>query len=274
MLQRSVPSTAESLPVVGLGTWQTFDVPPSHQSSREAILCRFVDMGGRVVDSSPMYGRSETVVGDAAQSAALHDRLFMATKVWTRGQRAGAAQMEDSLARLRTPRIDLMQVHNLVDVDAHLATLAEWKAAGRIRYVGVTHYTVEAHAQLEPFLRRGDIDFVQFNYSLAVRDAERRLLPLAAEHGVATLINRPFESGVMVARARDLALPSWAQDLRCTTWPQVFLKYVISHPAVTCAIPATSSIDHLEQNMAAGEGPLPDDQLRAAMARDWDRLAG
>jgi diketogulonate reductase-like aldo/keto reductase len=220
-----------------------------------------------------MYGRSEAVVGEIAAALHLHDRLFVATKVWTEGERAGITQMNESFEKLRVARVDLMQVHNLVDVETHLRTLAEWKAAGKVRYIGVTHYTVDAHAALESCVRRGGIDFVQFNYSLAVRDAERRLLPLAAEHGVATLINRPFESGGMFARVRHTPLPSFARDLQCTTWSQIFLKYVVSHPAVTCAIPATSSVAHLEENMAAGEGPMPDAGLRAAIARVWDRAA-
>jgi diketogulonate reductase-like aldo/keto reductase len=219
-----------------------------------------------------MYGRSEAVVGELASRLPRDTPLFIATKVWTRGRSAGVAQMADSLRKLQASRVDLMQVHNLVDVDAHLTTLAEWKAAGKVRYIGVTHYTVEAHAQLEPFLRRGDIDFVQFNYSVAVRDAERRLLPLAADHRVATLINRPFESGAMFRRIRGRSLPSWAADVGCTSWAQLFLKYVVSHPAVTCAIPATADVAHLEDNMAAGNEPMPDAAMRAQIARAWDEL--
>ena len=270
MKHRQVPSTAESIPVIGLGTWQTFDVAASAYPAREAVLRRFVALGGRLIDSSPMYGRAESVVGDLAARLDLHDKLFVATKVWTTGRDAGVAQMNESFAKLRVARLDLMQVHNLVDVDVHLETLAEWKAAGRVRYVGVTHYTVAAHAQLEPFLRRGDIDFVQFNYSLAVRDAERRLLPMAAEHRVATLINRPFESGGMFSRARGKPLPAVAAELQCTSWAQLFLKYVVSHPAVTCAIPATGDVSHLEDNMAAAEGELPDEQMRRAIVRAWE----
>ena len=206
------------------------------------MLQRFVALGGRLVDSSPMYGRAETAIGALASASDLHDRLFLATKVWTRGAAAGAAQMRESLAKLGVPAIDLMQVHNLLDVEAHLETLAEWKAAGRVRYVGVTHYTVESHRLLEPFLGRGLIDFVQCNYSLAVRDAESRLLPLAAEHGVATLINRPFESGAAFRTSGGRPLPPIARELGCESWAQVFLKYVISHPAVTCVIPATASL--------------------------------
>jgi diketogulonate reductase-like aldo/keto reductase len=271
VIERAIPRSGETLPVIGLGTWQTFDVTPSAYEPRTDVLRRFVELGGRLVDSSPMYGRSETAIGDVATEAGLHDQLFFATKVWTRGARDGIAQMEDSFRKLRVKRMDLLQVHNLVDVETHLRTLVEWKAAGRVRYIGVTHYTVEAHAQLEPYLARGEIDFVQFNYSLAVRDAERRLLPMAAEHGVATLINRPFESGGMFRDAGKKPLPAIAAELGCKTWSQLFLKYVASHPAVTCVIPATANVQHLEENMAAGLEPLPDATMREAIAQAWDR---
>jgi diketogulonate reductase-like aldo/keto reductase len=255
---------------MGLGTWQTFDVARPQYDSRRRVLQRFVELGGRLVDSSPMYGKSETVVGDLAADLDLHRELFLATKVWTTGEREGVRQMQESSRRLRAAQLDLMQVHNLVDVDTHLATLAQWKAEGRVRYVGVTHYTVESHRQLEPFLRRGDIDFVQCNFSLATRDAEQRLLPMAAEHGVATLINRPFENGDVFRAARRAPLPSIATELECRTWAQLFIKYVISHPAVTCVIPATSNVEHLEENMAAASDPLPDGEMRHAIARAWD----
>jgi diketogulonate reductase-like aldo/keto reductase len=253
-----------------MGTWQTFDVGPTDYATRAQVLQRFVDLGGRLVDTSPMYGRAETAIGAVADADGLHDRLFFATKVWTRGAEAGVAQMHESLAKLGVQAIDLMQVHNLVDVEAHLETLAEWKAAGRVRYVGVTHYTVESHRQLEPFLGRGIIDFVQCNYSLAVRDAELRLLPLAAEHGVATLINRPFESGAAFKASSERTLPQIARELGCETWSQAFLKYVIAHSAVTCVIPATASLEHLEQNMAAGTGRLPDESERRAFVKAWE----
>jgi aryl-alcohol dehydrogenase-like predicted oxidoreductase len=274
VIERVIPRSGESLPVIGLGTWQTFDVGPSDYTARAQGLQRFVDLGGRLVDTSPMYGRAEKALGAVADGHGLHDRLFFATKVWTRGAAAGVAQMHDSLAKLGVPSIDLMQVHNLVDVEAHLDTLAEWKAAGRVRYVGVTHYTVESHRQLEPFLGRGLIDFVQCNYSLAVRDAEARLLPLAAEHGVATVINRPFESGAAFTISAGRPLPPVARELGCETWAQAFLKYVISHPAVTCVIPATSSLAHLEQNMAAGFGRLPDAAERRALVASWEGAGG
>ena len=270
MIQRVIPRTGETLPVVGLGTWQTFDVPTSEYADRRDVLQRFVALGGRVVDSSPMYGRAERVVGDLARQLNLYPQMFMATKVWTTGRAAGVAQMESSLDKLGVGRIDLMQVHNLVDVETHLETLAQWKREGRVRYVGVTHYTVDSHSQLETFLRRGEIDFVQFNYSLAVRDAERRLLPMAAEHGVATLINRPFENGEIFAATARKPLPPVAADLQCRSWAQLFIKYIVSHPAVTCVLPATRRLAHLEENMMAAAEPLPTGEMRAAIARAWE----
>ena len=273
MLQRTIPRTGETIPVIGLGTWKTFDVDRAKYPSRADVLRRFAGLSGRVIDSSPRYGRSEAVIGDLSDALALRDQLFVATKVWTDGEREGIHQMEESFAKLRVARIDLMQVHNLVDVETHLHTLREWKAAGRVRYIGVTHWTVEAHRQLEAFLGRVEIDFVQFNYSLAVRDAEKRLLPLAADRGVATLINRPFENGRIFSRTERIPLPAVAIELGCETWAQVFLKFVISHPAVTCVIPATSDVDHLEQNIAAADEPLPDAEMRVALAQAWDSLA-
>ena len=231
-----------------------------------------MELGGRVIDSSPMYGRSESVVGDLSAELELHDRLFVATKVWTRGRREGVQQMETSMERLRVPRIDLMQVHNLVDAHTHLDTLAQWKAEGRIRYMGVTHYTVGAYDELARMLQSRPLDFVQLNYSLLTRDAERRLLPLAQERRVAVLVNRPFEGGDAFRRIRGRPLPGWAAEIGCHTWAQVFLKYVLSHPAVTCAIPATSNPEHLRDNMSAGAGSLPDAAMRRRMAEDVARL--
>lgn len=267
LIQRRIPSTGEVVPAVGLGTWQTFDVGAG-RSEREPIrevLRRFVLAGGRVIDSSPMYGRSETVLGELAADLGVQDRLFLATKVWTRGSAAGVAQMETSLQRLRTSRIDLMQVHNLVDVATHLVTLAEWKAAGRVRYVGVTHYTVSAYDELVRALEARPLDFVQLNYSILTRDAERRLLPLARERGIAVLVNRPFEGGSAFRELSRRALPAFATDIDCRSWAQFMLKYILSHPAVTCVIPATSNPSHLTDNMAAGVGRLPDEAMRRRM---------
>jgi diketogulonate reductase-like aldo/keto reductase len=267
MLTKPIPSSKEAIPVIGLGTWQTFDVGGSESARKPLadVLSLFVQLGGTVVDSSPMYGQSESVAGDLAVKLGLRDKLFMATKVWTSGRGAGIAQMEDSERKLRG-RVDLMQVHNLVDADTHLDTLRKWKAAGRIRYIGITHYTAGAYGELATYMQRPGIDFVQLNYSLAEREAEQRLLPLAREKGIAVLVNRPFGSGSLFRQARGKAVPAFAKELGATSWAELFLKFVISHPAVTCAIPATSKTEHLRQNMNAGRGPLPDEAMRKKIA--------
>jgi diketogulonate reductase-like aldo/keto reductase len=259
--------TMLDLPLIGLGTWQTFDVGTSAAERKplEEVLSLFVQLGGRLVDSSPMYGRSEEVLGDIAVKTGVRDKLFMATKVWTSGRVAGIRQMEDSERKLRGD-VDLMQVHNLVDVDTHLKTLKEWKAKKRIRSIGITHYTSSAYDDLAAVLRRGGIDFVQLNYSLAEREAERSLLPLAQELGVAVLVNRPFGAGSLFRETRGKAVPDFAKELDCTSWAELFLKFVVSHPAVTCAIPATSKPEHLRQNMRAGTGPMPDAAMRKRIA--------
>jgi len=262
MITRPIPSSDEPLPVIGMGTWQTFDVSSgAARKPLEEVLSLFVSLGGRVLDSSPMYGNSETVAGDLAVQLGVRDQLFVATKVWTSGRAAGIAQMEDSERKLRG-KVDLMQVHNLVDAGTHLQTLKEWKAAKRIRYIGVTHYTAGAYRALESAIRRGGIDFVQLNYSLAEREAERTLLPLCQERGIAVLVNRPFGAGSLFRDVRSKALPPFAKDLGCTSWAELFLKFVVSHPTVTCAIPATSNPEHLRQNMNAGTGVLPDAAMR------------
>jgi diketogulonate reductase-like aldo/keto reductase len=258
------------LPVIGLGTWQTFDVgtDAARRAAVEAVLGAFAELGGRVVDSSPMYGTSEEVTGDLASKLGLLSTLFVATKVWTSGRAAGIRQMEDSIRKLRVSRVDLMQVHNLVDTDTHLATLAEWKQAGRVRHVGVTHYTAGGHEAVEQVLATRSIDAVQINYSVGEREAERRLLPLARERGVAVIANRPFAGGDLFRRLRGRPLPSWAAEIDCDSWAQILLKFVVSHPAVTCAIPATSEVTHLRDNMKAGHGRLPDEALRARIAAE------
>jgi aryl-alcohol dehydrogenase-like predicted oxidoreductase len=269
MAIRRIPSSGEALPAVGLGTWQAFDVGPSaaERAPLEAVLSSFVQLGGKLIDSSPMYGRSEAVVGDLATSLGLHDRLFLATKVWTSGKAAGVQQMEESMRRLQTKRLDLMQVHNLLDADAHLDTLAGWKAEGRVRYVGVTHYSASAHDEVARFIETRPLDFIQINYSAGEREAERRLLPLARDKGVAVIANRPFAAGGLLRRLRGVALPAWAKaELDCESWSQLLLKFVISHPAVTCAIPATSKVAHLRENMKSGAGRMPDEQQRAKIA--------
>jgi diketogulonate reductase-like aldo/keto reductase len=268
LLQRPIPSSGETIPVVGLGTWRTFDVGTSaaERAPLEEVLKLFVDLGGRVIDSSPMYGAAESVLGALAAELAIADRLFFATKVWTSGHAAGVAQMEQSIKRLRIPKLDLMQIHNLVDWRTHLRTLREWKAAGRIRYLGVTHYTSSGYDELERVLRSEALDFVQVNYSLGERDAERRILPLARDRGIAVLVNRPFSEGGLFSRVRGQALPPWVTELDCESWAQFFLKWILAHPATTCVIPATSRPEHLVDNMKAGVGALPDAAMRDRMA--------
>lgn len=249
---------------IGLGTWQTFDVP-APTPALEEVLKLFVQLGGSVVDSSPMYGRSEAILGDLAVKTGVRDQLYVATKVWTTGRAAGIAQMQDSERKLRG-KVDLMQVHNLQDAETHLDTLRRWKAEGRIQHIGVTHYHAGAHDDLAEYVRRGGIDFIQINYSLAEREAERRLLPLAKERGVKVLINRPFGAGSLFRGTRGKPLPAFAKELGATSWAELFLKFVISHPAVTVAIPATSKPEHLRQNMSAGRGPMPDAAMRKRIA--------
>ena len=261
------PPSNGNLPKIGLGTWQTFDVGSSEAARKPLaeVLSLFVQLGGRLIDSSPMYGRSEEVVGDLAASLGIRDKLYVATKVWTTGRARGIAQMEDSERKLRG-KVDLMQVHNLVDAETHLETLRAWKAAGRIRAIGVTHYTSSAYPALAAQIRRGGIDFIQVNYSLAEREAEQEILPLARERGIAVLVNRPFGAGSLFRETRGKALPAFAKELGSTSWAELFLKFVISHPAVTCAIPATSKAAHLRENMNAGGGPMPDVAMRKRIA--------
>jgi aryl-alcohol dehydrogenase-like predicted oxidoreductase len=268
LLMRAVPRTGEKLPAVGLGSWQTFDVGESEaeRAPLREVLREFVRLGGSVIDSSPMYGESETVLGDLSATLGARDRLFMATKVWTTGRASGVRQMNESFRRLRTERMDLMQVHNLQDWRTHLQTLRAWKEQGRVRYIGITHYTESAYDELERVMRAETLDFVQVNYSIAERAAETRILPLARERGVAVLINRPFAKGGLFARVRGQSLPAWAAEFDCASWAQFFLKFILSHPAVTCVIPATSKVKHLADNMGSGLGRLPDAATREKMA--------
>jgi len=259
MHRRIIPSSGAALPVVGLGTWLGFDVGSRREAfpQRADVLRALFESGGSVVDSSPMYGSAEAVVGELLESGGSRQRAFVATKVWTSGRQAGIEQMERSMALLRTTHIDLLQIHNLLDWRVHLKTLREWKAQGRISYIGVTHYTDDAHAQLAQVLRGEQLDFVQCNYSIADRAAERELLPLAAQRGVAVLINVPFGAGKVLRSLRQQPLPGWAGDIGCTSWNQLLLKFVLSQPAVTCVIPGTSSPDHMRDNALAGTGDLP-----------------
>lgn len=268
LLTKPIPGTNERLTVIGLGTWQTFDVGEgaAERKPLEDVLAEFVRLGGKVIDSSPMYGRSEDVAGDLAAKLGVHDKLFVATKVWIRGREAGIRQMNESMAKIRVKTIDLMQVHNLVDTEVHLDTLRGWKKDGRVRYLGVTHYTASAHDAVAKVVESTSIDFVQINYSIAERDAEKKLLPLCRDKGVAVIANRPFGGGAAIRRLASKPVPDWARDIDATSWAQLLLKFVVSHPAITVAIPATSKVAHLRDNMQACVGRLPDESLRAKIA--------
>ena len=270
MLTRRIPSSGESVPAIGLGTWQTFDVGASaaERAPLEEVLGTFVALGGKLIDSSPMYGKSEEVVGDIAAKLGLRSELFVATKVWTSGKAQGIEQMEDSMRKLHATPVDLMQVHNLVDVNNHLDTLRDWKQAGRVRYVGVTHYTASSQDEVARVVAKQSVDFVQINYSVGEREAERRLLPLALERGVAVIANRPFAGGNLFRKLRSKPLPAWAGEVDCDSWAQLLLKFVVSHPAMTCAIPATSRVSNLRDNMKAGYGRQPDETLRARIVTE------
>ncbi len=273
MLTRPIPTSKYALPVVGVGTWQTFDVAPSDPGleERKEVLRVLFEAGGKVIDSSPMYGQAEAVVGALLNEMAAFDKAFLATKVWTSGEAAGVRQMEDSVAKLQST-VDLMQIHNLVDWRTHLRTLRSWKAERKIRYIGLTHYTVPALDELADIVRSEPVDFLQFAYSINVRAAESRLLPLAAERGVAVIVNQPFDSGSLFRRVRGKPLPAWAAEVDCASWSQFFLKFILSHPAVTCVIPGTAKADHMRDNAAAGFGLLPDAAQRRRMAAYWESL--
>ena len=265
MVTRTIPSSGEKLPVIGLGTWSVFDVDltPANRTQLSEVLSLLVKHGGRVVDSSPMYGRAEGVVGELAGQLHLLDSLFIATKVWTRGKEAGIAMMQRSMARCR--KIDLMQVHNLVDVETHMSSLREWKTTGRIRYTGITHSQARGLYEVERTMRSEKPDFVQINYSVMEPEAAQRILPLAQELRMAVIINRPFGGGGLFGRVAAKPLPPWAAEINCRSWAQFFLKWIVAHPAVTCVIPATSKPQHMEDNMAAGLGRLPDAKMRRRM---------
>ena len=271
---KTIPVSGETLPVIGIGTWQTFDVGAgaAARAPLSAVLQAFSQGGGRLVDSSPMYGNAESVVGALSAELGLGEKLFMATKVWTRGREEGLRQMQSSFSRMRVERMDLMQVHNLVDVQTHTRTLQEMKSAGKLRYIGITHYSASAHAEVARWLDTGQYDFLQINYSLAERDAERRLLPLAMQKKAAVIVNRPFAEGALFRRVKGKPLPPWAAELGIESWAQYFLKWIVSHPAVTCAIPATANPRHIRDNVAAGYGALPDASARNRMAAYFDSL--
>jgi len=278
-LKRPIPKTGELLHAIGLGTWQTFDIgnDAAARAAAREVLARFVKAGGQMVDSSPMYGSSESVVGDLAADLGAEKSLFLATKVWTSGREAGMRQMEESLRRMRVgslnPKaIDLMQVHNLSDVKTQLNTLREWKQQGKIRYLGITHYHEGAYGELERLIKSEQLDFAQFNYNVATTAAELRLLPICAEYRTAVIVNRPFEEGDLFRRVKGREVPKWAGEFDCNSWAQFFLKFILAHPAVTCAIPATRNPDYLVDNMGAALGRLPDAAMRRRMVQHMRSL--
>jgi diketogulonate reductase-like aldo/keto reductase len=271
LMAKSSLSKGKDLPKIGLGTWQTFDVG-SDAAARAPLREVLGLLNGNVVDSSPMYGSSEAVVGELVAALGIRERLFMATKVWTSGREDGIRQMETSFKRLRVQVMDLMQVHNLADVAVHKNTLVEWKRQGRIRNIGITHYTASAYPEVERAMKLAPWDFLQINYSLAEREADKRILPFARERGMRVLINRPFGEGSLFRKVKGKALPPWAAELGIASWAQFFLKWIVSHPAVTCAIPATSKPEHMKDNLGAAAGAFPSTSVRKKMAEYFDGL--
>jgi diketogulonate reductase-like aldo/keto reductase len=271
---RPIPATGELLPAIGVGSWITFNVgsAPSARGPLVAVMQTFFDRGGALIDSSPMYGTSEAVLGDLLKRTTRRQQPFTATKIWTYGKAAGERQVEHSRELWGVPKFDLVQIHNLLDWEAHAETLAAWKAAGRVRYIGITTSHGRRHDELERALVKVPFDFVQFTYSLRDRDAERRLLPLAAERKVAVIVNRPFDGGAMFESVKGKPLPAWAREIDCANWAQLFLKFIVAHPAVTVAIPATSKTEHMAENMGALHGRLPDAEMRGRMARHFGTL--
>jgi diketogulonate reductase-like aldo/keto reductase len=273
ILHRPIPSTGEKLPLVGLGTWRVFDVGTgsAERAPLRVVLKNLVERGGKVVDSSPMYGESQRVVGDLSTDLQLNSSLFMATKVWTTGKENGIQQMNESMALMKRKQIDLMQIHNLLDWQTHLNTLRDWKEQKKIRYIGITHYTPSAYDTIEQILKSEVIDFLQVNYSILNREADQRLLPLAQEKKVAVIINRPFQEGALFQHVKSRELPALAKELGCVSWAQFFLKFIISHPAITCAIPGTSKPQHILENLEAASGKLPNEKQRQEMIRIMTR---
>lgn len=272
VIKKPIPATGERLPVIGLGSWITFDVGDDERAARTQLLQTFFSNGGALIDSSPMYGAAQEVIGHGLKQIQNKNALFAATKVWIYGQWLGIQQMEAARALWGVPRFDLMQIHNMLDWKAHLETLKAWKAEGRIRYIGITTSHGRRHDDMARALAKEPFDFVQFTYNLADRSVEQRLLPLAAERGIAVIINRPFDGGTLFRAVRGKPLPAWAAEFDCANWAQFFLKFIVSHPAVTCAIPATSQVPHLLENMGAGLGRLPDAAVRRRMSAWFDAL--
>jgi diketogulonate reductase-like aldo/keto reductase len=269
IIRKPIPASGEPLPVIGMGTWQTFHVGPdkTERAPLRYVLRAFFDHGGTLIDSSPMYDTAEEVTGDLVAELGEHERLFAATKVWTYGRDEGIRQMERSFRRMRVERMDLMQIHNLRDWRVHLPVLRDWKEEGRIRYLGITTSNPGQYQEFAEVMASETLDFVQLNYDIATRKAEEVLLPLAQERGMGVLVNRPFGGGQLFPLVKGRDLPEWAAEFDCRSWAQFFLKFVVSHPAVTCAIPATSNPAHAVDNMGAGFGRLPDADLRERMAR-------
>ena len=272
MLTRNIPSTGEALPVIGLGTYKGFDTGSSgkERAVLGEVLATLLSFGGSVVDSSPMYGRAEGVAGELLAAKGAREKAFVATKVWTEGRAAGIDQMNRSMKLLRCHQIDLMQVHNLVDWRAQLVTLRAWKEEGRIRYLGITHYSSSAYGEMERIMRAETLDFVQLNFSLADREAERRLLPLAQERGVAVLVNLPFGQGSLFKNLRGKSVPPWMQEAGCDTWSAVLLKFALAHSAVTCVIPGTGNPKHVAENCHAGDGRMLEESLVRKLVAYWD----
>ncbi|MCF0041732.1 aldo/keto reductase [Dyadobacter fanqingshengii] len=274
MLQRAIPASGEKIPVIGLGSWQQFDVgqTAAERTPLKEVLKKMEELGGKLIDASPMYGRSEEVIGELTTELKNNDRFFFATKVWTTGKQEGIDQMNDSFKKMGRKKMDLMQVHNLQDWQTHLKTLKDWKAQGKVKYIGVTHYTDSAHSRLEQIVKSKEIDFVQFNYSIRSRNADKSLLNAAKDSGVAVIINEPFEQGALFRAVKGKELPAFAADYGISSWAQYFLKYIISHEAVTCAIPGTSDVKHLVDNLGAGLGKLPDAAGRKKMVEWIDKI--
>ncbi len=274
VLERAIPASGERVPAIGMGSWITFNVgkDPVLRTARLEVLRTFFEMGGAVVDSSPMYGSSEEVIGYCLRRMSGDIPLFAATKVWTPLQWLGIQQMEYSQRLWGVERFDLMQIHNLLDWEVHLETLLEWKAQGRVRTIGITTSHGRRHEDVEKLMREQPLDFVQFTYNIVDREAERRLLPLAAERGLGVIVNRPFRRGWLMDTYAKHPLPDWAREFDCANWAQFFLKFIVSHPAVTCTIPATSRVDHMRENMGALTGRLPDAEMRTRMIRHIESL--
>ena len=273
-ISRPIPSSGEPLPIMGMGTWGTFDVgeDPAVRRQLAEVMQVFFDNGGTLIDSSPMYGRAEEVVGDLLADVGRKDEVFAATKVWTDGRQNGLDQMRQSMKRMGVEVMDLMQIHNLRDWRTHLPVLREWKREGRFRYIGITTSHGRSHQEFEEIMSKEPLDFVQFTYNLEDRAVEERLLPLAADRGIATLINRPFQRADLFAKVKGKPLPGWSAEIGCRSWGQYFLKFIAGHPAVTCIIPATSKVHHMKDNMEAGFGLLPDAAMRRRMVAHYEHL--